>query len=60
MPETKDVLRKIYLDTREMPNKKVIELQRGLLSKLGLDPDYAVSCLNQVSQNFPGGTTTTS
>ena len=55
MPETKEELHQIYLDTREMPNEKVITLQRGLLKKLGLDPDYAVSCLNVINQNFPGG-----
>ena len=42
-----------------MPNEKVITMQRGLLVKLGLDPDYAVSCLNVINQNFPGGTITT-
>ena len=43
-----------------MPNEKVITMQRGLLVKLGLDPDYAVSCLNVINQNFPGGIITIS
>ena len=60
MPETKEELRQIYVNTREMPNEKVITMQRGLLVKLGLDPDYAVSCLNVINQNFPGGIITIS
>jgi hypothetical protein len=53
MPETKETLKKVYLNTREMPNKEIIDMQRGILAKLGFNPDYACSCLNNVAQIFP-------
>ena len=53
MPDTKQILKEVYESTGKPPNEKVIDLQRSMLSNLGFDPDYGVSCLNRIATNFP-------
>lgn len=52
MPETRKELREIFLINRTIPNERVIEMQRNLLKQLGYHPDFAVSCLNRIGQDF--------
>jgi hypothetical protein len=52
MPDTKQELKSIFDSTKAMPNQRVIEMQRNLLKMLGYNPDWAVSCLNKIPQDF--------
>ncbi len=54
MPETKEELKVLYKTTGKPPGHRIVEMQRGVLVLLGYDPDYGVSCLNKVNQDFPG------
>jgi len=36
-----------------MPGKRIIELQRNLLTKMGYTADFGVSCLNRLALDFP-------
>ena len=51
-PETKQELKDIYSTTKSLPNQRVIEIQRNVLKLLGYNPDFAVSCLNKIPQDF--------
>lgn len=51
-PETKKELREIFLRTKDIPNARVIEMQRSLLKSLGYHPDFAVSCLNRLNVDY--------
>jgi len=53
LPAVKEELRMIYQDTKEMPGKRIIELQRNLLTKMGYTADFGVSCLNRLAKDFP-------
>lgn len=52
-PGTKADLRAVARATKQMPGKRIIELQRGLLPLLGYDPDFGVSCLNNINKTYP-------
>jgi hypothetical protein len=52
MPETRKELRDIFLMTKNIPNERVIEMQRNILKQLGYHPDFGVSCLNRIGQDF--------
>ena len=54
MKENKKLLRKLFKTTSKPPNEKIIELQRGILVKLGFTADYGVDCLNKLNQTFSG------
>ena len=54
MPETRKELRLVFQSTKEMPGKRIIEMQRSLLPLLGYDADFGVSCLNKITTDFPG------
>ena len=56
MKDNKSMLRTLFKATGKPPNEKIIELQRGLLVKLGFAADYAVDCLNKLNQTFPNDT----
>jgi hypothetical protein len=52
MPETRKELRSLFLENNTVPNERVIEMQRNILKQLGYHPDFAVSCLNRIGQDF--------
>ncbi len=52
LPEVKEELKKIAQSTGKMPNERVIEMQRNIIKILGFNPDFGVSCLNRISQDF--------
>lgn len=43
-----------FKQTGQPPGARVIEMQRSILVLMGYDPDFGVSCLNKVGQDFPG------
>lgn len=53
MPETKEELKMIAASTKEIPGSRIIAMQRNLISVLGYDPDFGVSCLNRLMKDFP-------
>jgi hypothetical protein len=52
LPDTQKELRQLFLASREIPNERVVEMQRNLLKLLGYHPDFAVSCLNKLNKDF--------
>jgi hypothetical protein len=46
------VLKKEFLRKKGPPNEKVIELQRGIISQLGIDPEYGCARLNRIGTDF--------
>ena len=52
MPETKEELRNLYRSTGVEPNMKTIEMQHNMLIQLGYTPEFGVSCLNKINQDF--------
>ena len=53
MPETKAELKQLFLQTREAPGAKIIEIQRSIIEMVGLEASYGVSCLNRITTDFP-------
>lgn len=53
MNETKAELKKIFLQTGMPPNERIVAMQREVLTWIGLDADFGVSCLNRMSEDFP-------
>jgi hypothetical protein len=53
LPETKETLKQLFLTSKKPPNEKIIEMQRSVLVLLGYDPDFGVSCLNNLSKDYP-------
>lgn len=54
MPETKEELKEVFRRTGKPPNNEVVAMQRGVLELLGFEPEFGVSCLNRINQDFPG------
>jgi len=52
-PQIKAELKKIYTDTGEEPNARVIELQRNMLETLGFEADHGCACLNKAGEDYP-------
>ena len=52
LPETKLKLREEYLLTSKAPGETIIAMQREVLTWLGVDSDFGVSCLNNISKDF--------
>ena len=52
MTETKEELKSVFKSTNKLPNQRVIDMQHGILTMLGFEPSFAVSCLNKISQDF--------
>ena len=53
MPETKVALKLYYETNNKPPGEKVIEIQKQVLNLLGLDAEFAISCLNNVRADYP-------
>lgn len=53
LPETKAELRKIFEETGQPPNKRIIEMQRNLIKLLGYDSDHGVDNLNKMGERYP-------
>mmetsp|Transcript_10870 Transcript_10870/g.14956 ORF Transcript_10870/g.14956 Transcript_10870/m.14956 type:complete len:538 (-) Transcript_10870:240-1853(-) len=53
MVETKEELKSVFRSTGKLPNEIIVEMQHGILSLLGYDPKFAVSCLNKIGEDFP-------
>lgn len=51
--ETKESLRKEYLETQVAPDETIVGMQTTMLRTLGFAPDHGVACLNIFSQDFP-------
>lgn len=51
--ETKESLRKEYLETQVAPDDTIVGMQRAMLRTLGFAPDHGVACLNTFSKDFP-------
>ncbi len=51
--ETKESLRKEYLETNVPPDDTIVNMQRTMLRTLGFSPDHGVECLNSFSKDFP-------
>jgi hypothetical protein len=50
--ESKRKLRDHFVSTGQAPNALVIEMQRDMLEKIGVDKDFGVQCLNRIPHNF--------
>lgn len=53
LSETKESLRKEFLDTEVPPDETIVGMQRSMLRTLGFAPDHGVACLNKFSEDFP-------
>eukprot|EP00752_Nemacystus_decipiens_P010456 g9315.t1 len=53
LPETKESLRKEFLETQVPPDETIVGMQRAMLRTLGFAPDHGVACLNTFSKDFP-------
>ncbi|CBN75032.1 conserved unknown protein [Ectocarpus siliculosus] len=53
LPETKESLRKEFLETQVPPDETIVGMQRSMLRTLGFSPDHGVACLNAFSKDFP-------
>ncbi|CAM9774627.1 unnamed protein product [Pylaiella littoralis] len=53
LPETKESLRKEYLETNVPPDDTIVGMQRTMLRTLGFSPDHGVECLNAFSADYP-------
>ncbi|CAM9583969.1 unnamed protein product [Scytosiphon promiscuus] len=53
LPETKESLRKEFLETQVAPDDTIVGMQRSMLRTLGFSPDHGVACLNAFSKDFP-------
>lgn len=53
LPETKEALRKEFLETEVPPDDTIVGMQRSMLRTLGFSPDHGVACLNSFSKDFP-------
>ncbi|CAN0205454.1 unnamed protein product [Ectocarpus fasciculatus] len=51
--ETKESLRKEFLETQVPPDETIVGMQRSMLRTLGFSPDHGVACLNGFSKDFP-------
>ncbi|CAM9992458.1 unnamed protein product, partial [Ectocarpus sp. 8 AP-2014] len=51
--ETKESLRKEFLETQVPPDETIVGMQRSMLRTLGFSPDHGVACLNAFSKDFP-------
>lgn len=52
MKETKEELKSIFQTTSRLPNQRIIDMQHSILTMLGYEPSFAVSCLNKIGQDF--------
>lgn len=52
MKETKEELKSIFQSTHKLPNQRIIDMQHSVLTMLGYEPSFAVSCLNKIAQDF--------
>ena len=51
--ETDIVIINDYETNNKPPGEKVIEIQKQVLNLLGLDAEFAISCLNNVRADYP-------
>ncbi len=54
MPETKEELKEIFRRTGKPPNTRIVDIQKGIIQLLGFEPEFGVSCLNKINEDFPG------
>jgi len=53
---TKQALREFWEQNQQPPNHLMIQKQREILNYIGIEPEFGISELNQLSVNFPGDT----
>lgn len=51
--ETRENLRKEFLETEVPPDETIVGMQRSMLRTLGFNADHGVACLNDFPKDYP-------